>query len=134
MGEVLGAYYKDCKNITIDNRPLIRKYRKYGENLIGMGHGDGEKPQELPMIMLMEAKELFAETSYWEFHHGHFHHFRRLVQDLIDHKCVIVKGMPSLVPLSVYSKKHAYMSVRQGIGTLWDKKGGIKGEFPYYPK
>lgn len=133
MGEVLKAWYQNCKKISIDNKPVSRKYYQFGKNLIGMCHGRDEKIQDLPMILTLEAKDLFSRTTFWEMQIGHFHHDKRWVMDVVDNHSVKVRIMPSIVPLSSYSKKHAYMSVREGIGLLWDKKGGKIAEFSYYP-
>jgi hypothetical protein len=134
MGEVLKSWYRSCKKISIDNTPRTRKYYRYGNSLIGLCHGKDEPIKDLPLIMAVEAKEEFALTKFWEYQIGHLHHDRRQILEVADNKTVKTRIMPSLVARSAWSKSHAYLSLREAIGLLWDKKIGKIAEFSYYPK
>lgn len=78
----LYSWYRKDPNVTISNYGKSmrhRKYIRYGNNLIGVTHGDGAKNKDLPSLMQYEAREDWALTkfSYWYVHH--FHHKYRLV-------------------------------------------------------
>jgi hypothetical protein len=54
-----------------DMRP--RQYYRFGQNLIGVTHGDGPKDAKLPMLMATEAKEHWSQTRFRYWFSGHFH-------------------------------------------------------------
>lgn len=133
-GEVVKTYYKDCKDVTIDNSPLLRKYYNFGKNLIGLTHGDKEKIQDLPALMLLEARDLAKNCDNFEFHLGHLHHERGFVKEYVDQQSVKVRYMPSISANSAYSKSKGYLSTRKSIAVLWDENNGVEADFYYYPK
>src|SRR5690606_38837460 len=57
LSDVIKTYYKDCGNITFDCDLKHRKYFTYHNNLIGSSHGDGAKPQDLPLLMAHESSD-----------------------------------------------------------------------------
>lgn len=69
----LEVWFRDCKhaNFLISNKK--RKYFSYWKNLIGGTHGDWAKEKDLPIIMSVEAKDLWAQSEhrYWYLHHKH---------------------------------------------------------------
>lgn len=56
---------------NLSERP--RKYYRFGENLIGISHGDGEKDGDLFALMMTEARAHISECArrYWYRHHLH---------------------------------------------------------------
>lgn len=74
LADVIQTYYKDCKNITFDCDLKHRKYYKYGKNLIGTTHGDGAKPDLLPILMATEQPIMWSETKYRFIFSHHLHH------------------------------------------------------------
>lgn len=73
LADVIQTYFKDCKNITFDCSISHRKYFKYDNNLIGTTHGDGAKPQDLPLLMAQESKE-WSNTKHRYVYTHHVHH------------------------------------------------------------
>lgn len=73
LAQNIEAWFSKCKNVSFDISPAHRKYFHYGNNLIGLTHGDGAKEVELPDLMKIEAKEAYAnsEFCYWYTHHIH---------------------------------------------------------------
>lgn len=68
------ALHHYAKYINVDNsKGSPRKYYKFGQNLIGMEHGDRAKEEKLPMFMAQEARQYWADTKYRTFLRGHFH-------------------------------------------------------------
>lgn len=74
LADVIQTYYKDCANITFDCDLKHRKYFKYGKNLIGTTHGDGAKPDILPILMATEQPIMWSETKYRFIFSHHLHH------------------------------------------------------------
>ena len=50
-----------------------RKYYRFGQNLIGVTHGDGAKEEKLYGLMVKEARDHISECQnlYWLLHHVH---------------------------------------------------------------
>ena len=74
LAQVILACFSKCKNITFDVSIAHRKYFQYHNNLIGTTHGDGAKPQDLPLLMAQEAKKLWSETIHRYYYTHHVHH------------------------------------------------------------
>jgi hypothetical protein len=74
LADVIQSWFRNSPNITFDCSIAHRKYYKYGSNLIGSTHGDGAKPQDLPMLMAVEAKNMWAETNHKYIFSHHLHH------------------------------------------------------------
>jgi hypothetical protein len=74
LADVIQSWFRQSKNITFDCSIAHRKYYQYGSNLIGSTHGDGAKPQDLPMLMAVEAKDMWAETNHKYVFSHHLHH------------------------------------------------------------
>jgi len=81
LADVLEAYFTNSKNVSFDVSPAIRKYVKYGVNMIGFTHGDWNKWSALPDLMKTEAKQAWAtsKVGYWYVHHIH-HKDRRKIK------------------------------------------------------
>lgn len=100
----LYSWYRNDENVTISNYGKSmrhRKYFQYGNNLIGVTHGDGAKNKDLPSLMQYEARSEWAQTkfSYWYVHHMH-HKYRTVNGQEIekDHTGVtVVKSAGSLI-------------------------------------
>lgn len=73
LADSISSWYKDCKNITFDVSIAHRKYFTYFNNLIGTTHGDGAKPQDLPLLMAQEAQHEWSKCKnrYVYIHHVH---------------------------------------------------------------
>ena len=72
LADSISSWYSKCKNITFDTSIAHRKYYRYHNNLIGTTHGDGAKPQDLPILMaqrqgkigLMQKTDMYTYTTY----------------------------------------------------------------------
>ena len=73
LADSISSWYSKCKNITFDTSIAHRKYYRYHNNLIGTTHGDGAKPQDLPLLMAQEAGDDWsnAKNRYVYIHHIH---------------------------------------------------------------
>jgi hypothetical protein len=109
LADVIQSWFRLNQNITFDCSIAHRKYYQYGSNLIGSTHGDGAKPQDLPMLMAVESRESWADTKHKYFYCHHLHH--KISKDYIG---VTVEGLRS--PSGTDSWHH-----RNGYGV-----GGVK--------
>ena len=135
LGEVFSALYKSDKNINIDNSAKLRKYYKYGKNLIGLTHGYHEKIKELRDLMALEVPQLWAETSYREWHTGDKHHKEDWVHKTHEgNNGVVVRILRSLTTPDAWHYNKGYVGVlRASEAFLWDKERGLKAQFTATP-
>ena len=131
LGEVLAERYRDAKDITVDNRPLFRKYKHYGQSLIGFTHGDKEKMQSLPLTMAREMKKQWADSTYYEIHMGHLH--KRAEHKFVagdTYNGVTVRHLPSLTGTDAWHHTSGYTgSIKSSDAYLWHKSRGLSRVF-----
>lgn len=127
MGEVLAAYYNNNPNVKVDNSPPLRKYYRYGDNLIGFAHGKDEKIQDLPMIMANERSIDFGITKYREWHLGDKHHKKEIKWIATEEiKGVTVRILRSLSTTDQWHYQKGYVgNIRAGEAFIWHKKKGL---------
>jgi hypothetical protein len=108
--EVLAAYYRECKDVSVTRCYHFRQYALYGKTLLGFTHGDETKLPDLPLLMATEAKEMWAQAEHKAFFTGHLHH-----EMSKDHKGVKVYQMPSLAGTDRWHHKKGYVGSVKGL-------------------
>jgi hypothetical protein len=122
MSEVLDAWFRNDENVTIDNDPLSRKYRRFGKCLIGFSHGDKEK-KRLGKIMPVEARKDWGETLYCEIHAGHLHS----EQAVREENGVIVRYLSSPSGTDNWHFESGYVgAIKKAQSFVWDKDKGLE--------
>jgi hypothetical protein len=125
MSEVLDAWFRNDENVTIDNDPLSRKYKRFGKCLIGFSHGDKEK-KRLGKIMPVEARKDWGETIYCEIHAGHLHSEQAVKEE----NGVIVRYLSSPSGTDNWHFESGYVgAIKKAQSFVWDKDKDI--EFIY---
>jgi len=74
LADSVSSWFHNSENVTFDISPRHRKYFQYGNNLIGLSHGDGAKLSDLPILMANEAKREWADTYFRYIYLHHVHH------------------------------------------------------------
>lgn len=77
LARTVQAWFRRCDRVTVDVGPSPRKYFAWGCNLIGLTHGDSEKPASLPSIMATERPTEWAKATCREWLLGHMHRSRQ---------------------------------------------------------
>lgn len=129
LGEALKAWYRNCKNVTVDNSPMIKKYYDYGNTLIGYTHGDKMKHNDLPLIMATDVPDKWAKTKYREFHVGHLHR-----KSMNEFRQVRVEVLSSLAPISAWAANAGYDHLREATAQIYDKERGKIAVVNYRPE
>lgn len=130
MGDGLYAWFHNSHNVHIDNGAMSRKYYLYGHNLIGFTHGDEEKLDKLPSIMPTEVPDLWAKSTYREFHLGHKHK----KYEVNEENGVVVRLLRSLVPIDAWTYDKGFVgALRAAEGFVWDKNRGLIAQFTVTP-
>jgi hypothetical protein len=128
LGQVLEAEYTGDKRVTFQSGPMLRKYVRYGKNLIGFTHGCDEPHKNLPQIMAVEAKQHWAETTYREWHVGHLHKQKATMPVIIDDDIgVTVRIIRALSGTDAWHFRKGYVGgVKGAEAFLWLKSGGLR--------
>jgi len=127
LGDSLEGWFHNNPQVTVDNSPKTRKYYMYGQNLIGLCHGDKEKLVELPLIMAQEVPEMWANTIHREFHLGHFHHKKDMKwMSTQEFKGVVVRLLRSLSGNDAWHFEKGYIGgVPSAEGFIWNNNKGM---------
>jgi len=133
LGEVLAAEFEGDARVTVDNSPRMRKYVKYGKNLIGFTHGKEEPHKKLPLIMAQEVPQMWAETVFREMHTGHFHTSK--VSDSVpvnSYNGVRVRTLQSLSGTDAWHAKMGYIGETGGAEAfVWSHSKGLRANLFY---
>ena len=121
-GDVIKGWYRNDKNVVVDNSMDSRKYVEYGVNMIMYTHGDKERPSEMPLIMATEQPEMFARCSVREVHCGHLH--KEMVNE---YRGIKVRFIPSICANDDWHKTMGYSAIRTGQAYIWSKTNGLEG-------
>jgi len=121
----LSAVYEGCEDVEVAISPLTRRYLQYGDNLLGFTHGDKMKPESLPSLMSVEAREEWGVTKNHYWFHGHKHHRK-------SHEIngALVIQLPSLAGHDRYHYREGYTTSQAGLAShMIDKKTGLIASF-----
>lgn len=122
LGDTLESWYRNCKEVTINNVPKTRKYFQYGKVLIGYTHGEKEKHADLPIIMATENPVAWSTTTIREWHLGHLHKTH-----VTEANGVVTRIIPSLCGTDAYHYENGYVgNIKAAHGYMWDAEKGLK--------
>lgn len=103
--------FANTKGVVVDNCPRPRKYIHRGKNLIGMSHGNNEKPANLAGIMMAERPAEFASSSSARvFLKGHLHskHAARYLETIETGGCCVYT-LPSPAAIDSYHDRNGFV-------------------------
>ena len=125
LADAIYCWFHKSPNVTFNISNSHRKYFKYGENLIGTSHGDGAKPDALPMLMATEAKEDWATTNYRYIYLHHLHH-KKQIKYLVgsDNQQITIEYMRSPSGADAWHSKMGYKSPKSIEGFIHHKTQG----------
>jgi hypothetical protein len=127
----LWAWFSNADDVEVDCSPTMRKYHRYGSTLIGLTHGNEEKPASLPVIMATEVPSLWAETRHREWHLGHYHQPKKIDwMGTETQNGVVVRYLRSLSANDSWHARRGYLSTnRAAEAFLWDKNLGFSANY-----
>lgn len=130
LGEVLDAQYSKAKHVTVDNGAKKRKYRHFGNVLLGFTHGYHEKIKKLPSIMPIEEPGAWAKSTHREWHLGDKHHKEDFLHRTNDLDGVTIRLLRSLSATDVWHFDKGYIGApRSAEAFLWDPHDGLVAQF-----
>lgn len=121
LGEVLQAYYRQTKTVTVNNNASSRKYYSFGKNLIGFAHGDKAKADALPLLMASERPDLWAASKHREIHIGHWH--KHAVNE---YNGTVVRTVKALSATDAWHSENGYVGNARGAEAfVFDAEKGL---------
>ena len=134
LGDVLGARFHNNHVVNVMNSPDVYSYYRWGKVLLGFVHGDAygnkAKRAELPIQMADDRPRDWAETSWREWHLGHFHSEQEDVWKYRRAEAVrshAVRVLPSLSSTDAWHRQQGYASVLAAECHLYHKTRGRLG-------
>jgi len=126
LADALECWYRNDKNVNIENSPAPRKYYRFEDNLIIYDHGDKVSPQKLAIVASTEYKD-WSLVKNREFHIGHFHHEKTLIVKDLDVNSAIVRTIPALSGSDYYHNSHGYVGAKQRAQAfVWHPSDGLQ--------
>lgn len=134
LGSALEAWFRNTKDVQVDNSMRQRKYIHYHKNLIGFTHGNNEKHFDLPLLLATEQPEGWANSRHREFHLGHFHSRKhKMFVPSFDRAGVLVRILPSLCPPDAWHAAMGYRSRLSAEALYYDREEGCVANFIHSP-
>lgn len=120
---VLHAWAKNVPGVTVvlDYKPRV--YHKYGETLLVFAHGDGAKPEKLPSIAAVEARQEWGNTPHHVAFGGHKH-----CQRVEEHPGLTYYQLRSLAGTDRWHSREGWVGAKKGLDAyIVDKVDGVIG-------
>jgi len=134
LAHALKSWFRNEKEVSFDIGVAHRKYYQYGENLIGLEHGDGAKMDKLPLLMAQERPKMWSDTKYryWYLHHLH-HKVKHKWLDAKDFIGVTVEYMRSPSGTDSWHSRKGFCGVPKAVeGFLHEKTSGQVARLVHY--
>jgi hypothetical protein len=122
MARVLAAYFCKDSRVSIETSPSQYFYRRFGNNLIGVTHGDKTKMADLPSIMATDRARDWGETEHRYWWTGHIHHTRHQ-----EFRGCFVESFNTLAASDAWHHESGYRSNRQMQRIDLNRQDGIVG-------
>lgn len=127
-------YTADSLEIHFTTHPNVlvwgsddRQYIRWGTNLIGLTHGNEEKPANLPMILIRENQEELGGVGRMEWHLGHYH-----TRTVDEHQGVLLRRFGTSSGDDDWSARKGFVgNTREVTAIMWHRAHGKVGEFSY---
>ena len=127
LGHVLNAYYHNDPNVSVDVSPSPYKFWRFGTNLLGLDHGHHVKPPRLAALMAHECKDVWADTTFREWHLGDQHRKGSAKPITMEEQGVSVEYLPALTPPNAWHRLKGFNWQQRGaMAFVWDAEEGPK--------
>jgi len=115
----LKAHYRNNPRITVEDSQQDMWAFKFGQNLIGVTHGDTIKAKDMGKVLAHDYAPQWGSCQHRYVHYGHLHS-TRVDEDM---GCDIER-FRILAPNDTYHQQHGYRSKRGMTGIMYHKEHG----------
>ena len=134
LAHTLKSWFRKTEDVSFDITVANRKYYNYGNNLIGLEHGDGAKMDKLPLLMAQEKPEMWSKSKfrYWYLHHIH-HKVKHKWLDAKDYIGVTVEYMRSPSSADSWHSRKGFCGAHKACEAfVHDKESGQVARLTHY--
>tara|TARA_R100001463_G_scaffold9308_6_gene27871 strand:- start:1694 stop:2785 length:1092 start_codon:yes stop_codon:yes gene_type:complete len=134
LAHTLKSWFRKAEDVEFDISVANRKYYAYGDNLIGLEHGDGAKMDKLPLLMAQERPEMWSKSKYryWYLHHLH-HKIKHKWLDAKDYIGVTVEYMRSPSSADSWHSRKGFCGAYKACEAfVHDKQSGQVARLTHY--
>lgn len=134
LAHTLKSWFRKTDDVSFDITVANRKYYNYGNNLIGLEHGDGAKMDKLPLLMAQEKPEMWSKSKfrYWYLHHIH-HKVKHKWLDAKDYIGVTVEYMRSPSSADSWHSRKGFCGAYKACEAfVHDKESGQVARLTHY--
>ena len=136
LGEVLAAWYRRDRGVSVENSPRLRKFYGYGANAVMLYHGHqyNKKGSGNPItIMATECPAdlwVASESGAREILSGHFH--KRMqgrytpTADMDEGRGIVARSLPGLTAGDQWHYAQGYAHRRAATLLVYRKSGGLE--------
>jgi hypothetical protein len=107
LGLSLALFYEGNERVEIHDDPAKFWFHRFGQVLIGAGHGDTTKPAQLPGIMATDRAEDWGQTKHRYFYTGHIH-----TQNVAEYPGCVCESFRTLAARDAWAAAKGYRSGR----------------------
>lgn len=120
LGDVIDAYYRNDKQIQVDNSDKLFKSLVHGQTLLVFEHGE-MKETDYPLIMASEFPKEWGNTKFRYMFCGHLHH--TIVKEYRGN--CFVKFLPSLAKSSSWELSKGYRTSPKAEACIINSNDGL---------
>lgn len=133
MGDAMEITYENNPNVTVNNDAVSRKYYLYGKVLLGFTHGCEIKSSRIPLLMPIEAKEMWAQSTFREWHMGHIHNKLDMRVEADEDSGILMRRLRSIAAADAWTFNRGFKSLRAAEAFVWHPTKGLIGQFTSIP-
>lgn len=121
--------YENTQGVTVDARPLGRKYIQIGQTCVGLGHGQ-LKMEKYADLLPFEAKDIFSKTKYHEVLVGDKHIEQVHKKSVDEFNSVVVRRLAALTRTDLWHYTEGYtLSRRRSYVLLYGENSGMTQQY-----
>lgn len=126
----INKLYENNELVTVNDKPIRRKYYDYGTNLLMFDHGELKDPKMYPQIMSVEAQSIWENKTTREVLLGHRHHKKTYNLELDEVNGITIRFLNSVTGIDRYHYGLGYInSLRRGSALVYNREEGFVAEF-----
>lgn len=127
LGDSLECFFDHYADVTVHNRPCVRKYHQFGKVMLMFTHGDKGKHPDYPLVMATEEPVMFGATKFREAHIGHRHETKTR-----EFHGVRVRTLSALCPPDAWHAEMQFVGNQQSAEAfVWHKTEGLVSQAFY---
>jgi hypothetical protein len=106
----MSLFFSGNERITVNRKPGVTWYRKFGACLMGAHHGHTQKPEVMAMAMAVDRSIDWGTTSFRTMYFGHIHH--KTAKEIMG---ILVESFASPAAKDSYNHSHGYRAMRSMV-------------------